>query len=646
MRRRSLVGMALLGTLALVLTACPADPEPDPVAVPDPVDDEIEPDEPLPVTFPYETGIFEDMESNSYWAYFDPASTVWTGYVLGSTKCSLYSISAPANVVVPDLATEDFQPAVEEADGWVVEVPIYEDAVWSDGEPLTAHDFVFTFETVRDLELGGNWYGYWHPDRIISVEAPDDHTVRIVFEEQPGLAVWPNDVGVSGIVMPEHVWGDTVAAATAADDLFAADGADDVSCGPTIFEQWEPGAFVAVVPNDSWHGIGGEFTVYEDGSVHFRNPNTGVDGIFGEGAGEGDIVTQYTVGPYMEDQTFTLYGTQDAAVLALRDGEVDYLYNPLGLERGLQDPVLEDPELSVVTNPAYGIRYMAFNFEREPMDDPAFRRALATMIDRDFMAEGVLGGVAFPLYTAMPPGNLAWYDPEVGDALAAQYRDLANEFERLDAAVEILRDAGWTWEVEPGYTTDDDGNPQDIVPGEGIIMPNGEPMPSVSVLTPGAGYDPLRATYGVWIERWAQELGMPLRAQLTGFDTIVQRVFVADPTDFDIYILGWSLGNPAMPTFYESFFKTDAGNNPLGYSNPEYDEAVDRFMAATELEEAYSIVWNELEPMLDQDLPYVNLFDTPILEFYRSGAIEYPFEDTIGGLQFWDGFPSLVQQAR
>ena len=45
------------------------------------------------------------------------------------------------------------------------------------------------------------------------------------------------------------------------------------------------------------------------------------------------------------------------------------------------------------------------------------------------------------------------------------------------------------------------------------------------------------------------------------------------------------------------------------------------------------IVWNELEPMLDQDLPYVNLFDTPILEFYRSGAIEYPFEDTIGALR-------------
>ena len=32
-----------------------------------------------------------------------------------------------------------------------------EDAVWSDGDPITANDIVFTYETVRDFALGGTW---------------------------------------------------------------------------------------------------------------------------------------------------------------------------------------------------------------------------------------------------------------------------------------------------------------------------------------------------------------------------------------------------------------------------------------------------------------------------------------------------------
>ena len=54
--------------------------------------------------------------------------------------------------------------------------------------------------------------------------------------------------------------------------------------------------------------------------------------------------------------------------------------------------------------------------------------------------------------------------------------------------------------------------------------------------------------------RWAQELGIPLTASLTGFGIIVDAVFNDPEPTWDLYILGWSLGNPAMPTFYESFF--------------------------------------------------------------------------------------------
>ena len=86
----------------------------------------------------------------------------------------------------------------------------------------------------------------------------------------------------------------------------------------------------------------------------------------------------YTVGPYASEAVFSVYGGQDAAVLALKAGEVDYLLNPLGMQRGLLSQVEGDENLTAVVNPTYGFRYLAFNLRKEPMSIQGFRDALAT----------------------------------------------------------------------------------------------------------------------------------------------------------------------------------------------------------------------------------------------------------------------------
>jgi hypothetical protein len=257
------------------------------------------------------------------------------------------------------------------------------------------------------------------------------------------------------------------------------------------------------------------------------------------------------------------------------------------------------------------------------------------------MAETVLGGVAFPMFAMLPEGNAAWYNEDVVEQISGDYMDM-DEAERLERAVEILSDAGYTWEQEPEI--DDEGAP---VPGEGIMMPDGSPMPDLVINSLSPGYDPLRATYGLWIERWAQELGMPVTAQLSGFGPVVDVAFPGggETPTFDMYILGWSLGNPAFPDFYESFWhsRNDPDPNSPGFNNPDYDDAVDRFMGASTQEEAFEILWSEVEPILQEELPYLVLFDTPIVEGYRHAAVRYPFTDTLGGIQLGQGFPSIVQ---
>jgi peptide/nickel transport system substrate-binding protein len=43
-------------------------------------------------------------------------------------------------------------------------------------------------------------------------------------------------------------------------------------------------------------------------------------------------------------------------------------------------------------------------------------------------------------------------------------------------------------------------------------MPNGVPVPPLTMPAPSAGYDPLRSTFAIWIETWLNELGIPLQA--------------------------------------------------------------------------------------------------------------------------------------
>jgi peptide/nickel transport system substrate-binding protein len=586
----------------------------------------------------YRLGTFADTTTDNYWAYLDPDSSVWNAYLLLDTKSSLYDYSYPGIELVSDLAASaDVPTGAAEGDAWAVEVAMREDATWSDGTPVTANDIAFTFATVRDLALGGNWLSEYplpdpeSPDVIglTDVQAVDDYTVKLVFNQEPGLTIWPHGVGTAS-VMPAHTWEAIVEEAKASDDpaaaLYAASGADnDLSSGTMVFAERQEGAFARSTANPNYYDTGAEVT---SGGV------------------------TYTEGPFASEATFSVYGGQDAAVLALKAGEVDYLLNPLGMQRGLLAQVQDDPNLTAVVNPTFGFRYLAFNLREEPMSIPAFREALELMIDKEFMANNVLQGVAFPLYATMPEGNTKWYNAEVAEGFAANYVGKTIQ-ERIEGAVQILRDGGFSWETEPTVATDAEGNPLNAVNNGVGIMYNGAPVRPLEILAPGPGYDPLRATYSIWIETWLNQLGFEAEANPTDFNALVAAVSPSaeNTADFDMFILGWSLGNPAFPDYHRAFFHgsndmlVNAGSNRGGYNSEEFNALSDQFLAAQSEEEAYDLMW-QMEEVLFRDKPYILLFDTGILEFYRQESVEFPFTETLSGLQFLQGLQSTVQAAR
>jgi peptide/nickel transport system substrate-binding protein len=138
---------------------------------------------------------------------------------------------------------------------------------------------------------------------------------------------------------------------------------------------------------------------------------------------------------------FSIYGSQDTAILALRQGDVDFVLNSLGFQRGLADQIRADPNLTVLENPTNGFRYLSFNTRRMPMNDCSFRQAVAVLIDKEFVTQTILQGVAFPLYAFVPEANAAWFSDE-----APQLGAGLSRADRTNLALEILQNAGYTWE--------------------------------------------------------------------------------------------------------------------------------------------------------------------------------------------------------
>lgn len=96
------------------------------------------------------------------------------------------------------------------ADSTALTVKLRDDVTWSDGQPFTADDVVFTYEMIqKDPSL--NW-GQQVVDNVASVEKVDDHTVTFNLktsnphfhlnrEAFPAVGIWGGTT-----IVPKHIW--------------------------------------------------------------------------------------------------------------------------------------------------------------------------------------------------------------------------------------------------------------------------------------------------------------------------------------------------------------------------------------------------------------------------------------------------------
>jgi peptide/nickel transport system substrate-binding protein len=588
--------------------------------------------------------ILADLDGLNPWYLFDITGSSYWNYVITSAFYpALYAISDQRWDWIPSLADGVPEPITQDGDFYIGTVKIKDGLKWSDGSPLTAQDVAFTANAALAFALSGNWPAYYNPAVLDRVEAVDDLTLKYYYKVVPGLPVWQYGA-LLGPIVNKAYWepkmADLLSQAEALDPE-AADFFDQITplqqeleaittegeptFGGIKFSRWEPGAYAEDVFNDQYALLGTVEEEYADGAYREYNDTLGYDyTLYGEATG--DKVLDVTFGPYFDTFLFPIY-SQDASYLALQSGEVDMVLNPSGMPKGVREQLEGDPNITIVQNAQNGFRYIEFNQAKPYFSGDqgmVLRQAIACMVDHKMLAQNVLQNEVTPVYTLVPEGLTFWYNPEV----PVLCKDMT-EAERLNEAVRMLKEAGYTWEVEPSYV---EGTSRDAgySYGKGIVSPDGNPIPELDFQAPGPGYDPLRATVAVYIEQWLKALGIPVTMNYTPFNTIRAN---ENSGEFDIIMLGWGL--TSFPSYLCDFFTgatgVGDGSDNISYVSPQLHDQCNAFYSEPDMEKARQIAY-DMQVTLATELPYITLFTNPIFDAY-SNNIVYPYTEVFDGLQ-------------
>ncbi len=513
-------------------------------------------------------GLLEEPKTLNVWLGTD----TWSRKVIGLMYYPLY-IHEPENMELIPWLAESMPVFDEESLTYTVRL---RDAKWSDGTPFTAEDVAFTVKVIKDFKDRS----YYKWKFVKEVEVVDDRTVRFHLEEP--MAIFRERTLTTPIVQKKQ-WAPIAEKALKTENPLAAlrnhQIERPVGTGPFVLEEWKKGAYVFMKTNEHFFGKGLEIAGRE-------------------------------VGPYVDGIIFKVFGTSDAAILALKKGAIDMFW--WRIQPGYIEELEADEEIKLFTNERSALYYLGFNVRKEPFDNVSLRRAVAFLIDRNFIMLRVLQGYGTMMTSIVPPGNTFWHCPDV-----PEYADqVLLRGERIQKAYGILKEAGFTWKKPP---VNEKGEVQN---GKGIRLPDGTPMADFTILTPPADYDPARAMAGVMVQEWLRSAGLPASSKPMAFGSLLDQV--KGRHDFDMFVLGYGSLNPD-PNYLKSFFHSEndqpRGWNMSGYHNPRYDDLADKSARTMDPEERQDLIW-EMQRILMRDVPYLPLYNPHLIEAVRTDDFE------------------------
>jgi oligopeptide transport system substrate-binding protein len=372
------------------------------------------------------------------------------------------------------------------ADGKVYTFKLRDHARWSNGDPITAGDFVFSLRRIMNPDTGAKYATVLYPiknaEKInkgdglkpddLGARAIDLHTLEITLERptpyflellthQSALPLHPSSIQKHGkdFTRPEN-W---------------------VSNGAYTLKEWVPGSHIALAKNAQFHDAA----------------NVAIAGV-------------------------RYYPCSDLAAAARRfeAGEIHSTADvPADQVKRLKEKFGDQVKIS----PYLGTYYLAVNTTKVPLGDVRIRQALSLMLDREFIAEQIWSGTMLPAYSFIPPGTGNYGEP----AYLAEKTE--SPIDREDKAKALLAQAGFgqghkPLKIEIRYNTTDNNRATVVAIGNmwktlGVETTyiNTDGKTHFAYLRDGGDFDVARAG---WIADYSdpQNFLFLLESQNTGFN--------------------------------------------------------------------------------------------------------------------------------
>lgn len=302
--------------------------------------------------------------------------------------------------LIPDLATE--VPTVENGgiseDFTTYTFHLRKDVFWSDGEPLTAYDFEFTWDNMMKPENEFPYRGIF--EFIESYKALDEYTIQVKVKPEQRLCAAIEGVDAVSPALPKHIW----------EKLDWKDPEKNpeimhpsISSGPFKLVEW----------------VKDDHVIFEANDTYYRGR------------------------PKLDRYTIVIVPEQEVAYAMLKSGEVDTApVTPENYEDAKADPNLKVYEWWL----AAGVwSYIGFNMRRPHLQDVRVRQALSYALDKEQIIDKVMNNLARRIYSVFMPGT-----PDYTE-------DLPHYDYDPEKAREILAEAGYT--PGPNGILEKDGKP-------------------------------------------------------------------------------------------------------------------------------------------------------------------------------------------
>jgi peptide/nickel transport system substrate-binding protein len=238
---------------------------------------------------------------------------------------------------------DEIEPALAESwtvsdDGLEYTFNLRQGVTWSDGEPFTAEDVLFTYNAVLQEDNAIDWRSNLIQNGTpFQFEVVDDHTFKVILS-QPDATVL---TALSIPIVPAHAFDSTSM-------IDAPYNTNPITTGPFKFAEWNTGENIVLEANPNyWRGA----PCLERIVVRF------VEGVNNQANG-------------------------------LLAGEIDFAR----IDGADLTPFQDNPDFTITETPRDLMRYVGFNVQSPVVSDPAVRRALAVGLDRQAVIDAAAGG--------------------------------------------------------------------------------------------------------------------------------------------------------------------------------------------------------------------------------------------------------------